>query len=203
MEQLAILISGNGSNLQSLIDWEKQGKLSAHIALVLSDTEDAYGLKRAEQAGITTKVINYANYTSNEDAEERITKLLEEHTIDLIISAGFMRYLTANFVNRWYLKLINLHPSLLPSFPTANAIEEAFIYGVRVTGVSTRFAEAEVDRGLIILQETVKISNDDDNIKSLTNKIHHLEHELLPKTVNIVASNNYILQGRKIIINSV
>ena len=201
MKQLAILISGNGSNLQSLIDWEKQGKLSAHIAIVISDMVDAYGLKRAKQAGITTKVINYANYTSNEEAEKDINEILIKNAIDLIISAGYMRLLTTSFVTRWYLKLINLHPSLLPSFPVSNAIEEAFNFGVKVTGVSTRFTESKVDAGIIILQETVKISND-DTINSLTNKIHNLEHKLLPKTINIVASNNYKILERKVILNS-
>ena len=201
MKQLAILISGNGSNLQSLIDWEKQGKLSAHIAIVISDMVDAYGLKRAKQAGITTKVINYANYTSNEEAEKDINEILIKNAIDLIISAGYMRLLTTSFVTRWYLKLINLHPSLLPSFPVSNAIEEAFNFGVKVTGVSTRFTESKVDAGIIILQETVKISND-DTINSLTNKIHNLEHKLLPKTINIVASNNYKFLERKVILNS-
>lgn len=201
MKQLAILISGNGSNLQSLIDWEKQGMLLAHIAIVISDNVNAYGLKRAKQAGITTKVINYANYTSNEEAEKEINEILPKNAIDLIISAGYMRILTASFVSRWYLKLINLHPSLLPSFPVFNAIEEAFNFGVKVTGVSTRFAESKLNAGLIILQETVKISND-DTINSLTNKIHNLEHEILPKTVNIVASNNYKILDRKVILNS-
>ena len=201
MKQLAILISGNGSNLQSLIDWEKQGKLSAHIAIVISDMVDAYGLKRAKQAGITTKVINYANYTSNEEAEKDINEILIKNAIDLIISAGYMRLLTTSFVTRWYLKLINLHPSLLPSFPVSNAIEEAYNFGVNLTGVSTIITESKVDAGIIILQETVKISND-DTINSLTNKIHNLEHKLLPKTINIVASNNYKILERKVILNS-
>lgn len=201
MKNIAVFISGTGTNLQALIDWEKQGKLSAKISLVVSNKADAYGLVRAQEAGIKTIVVNHKDFASREEHEAVIEKHLTESQIELIVLAGYMRLLSSSFVKKWSHKIINLHPSLLPSFTGVNAIEQAFTYGVKITGVSTIFIDEGVDTGLIILQDTVKIDSK-DTLESLTTKIHDLEHKLLPKTVNIVASDQFTITDRKILINS-
>ena len=201
MKQIAVFISGSGTNLQALIDWQKQGKLQAQIGLVVSNKAEAFGIKRAQDAGLKTVIVNHKDFTSREAHEAVIENQLAENKIELIVLAGYMRLLSANFVKKWQLKIINLHPALLPSFPGVNAIEQAFDYGVKVSGVSTIFVDEGVDTGLIILQDTVNVSSE-DTVDTLSKKIHDLEHILLPKTVNIVASNNFTINGRKILIDS-
>lgn len=200
MKKIAIFISGSGTNLQALIDSEKQGKLSAKIMLVVSNKSDAYGLTRAKEAGIKTIVVNHQDYKTREEHEAVIEKHLIENQIELIVLAGYMRLLSANFVKKWKLKIINLHPALLPSFPGIKAIEQAFEYGVKFTGVSTIFVDEGVDTGLIILQDVIKIEYD-ETLESLSEKVHRLEHKILPETVNVVASNKFTIQGRKILTN--
>ena len=201
MKQIAVFISGSGTNLQALIDWQKQGKLEALIALVVSNKPDVFGIKRAQDAGIKTVIVNHKDFPSREAHEAVIENHLSENKIELIVLAGYMRLLSANFVKKFHLKIINLHPALLPSFPGVNAIEQAFDYGVKVSGVSTIFVDEGVDTGLIILQDTVNVTSE-DTIDTLSKKIHDLEHIILPKTVNIVASNKFTINGRKILINS-
>lgn len=201
MKKIAVFISGSGTNLQALIDNTKQGKLLATIALVVSNKPDAYGLIRAKESGIKTVVVNHLDYKTREEHELAIEKHLTEHQIDLIVLAGYMRLLTADFVRKWHLKIINLHPALLPSFPGVKAIEQAFDYGVKITGVSTIFVDEGVDTGIIIMQDIVRIENN-DSIDTLTEKVHQLEHKLLPLTVNLIASDKFTLNGRKIVLNS-
>ena len=201
MKNIAVFISGSGTNLQSLIDWQKQGKLKANLALVVSNKPDAFGIERAKKAGIQTVVVPHKEFSTREEHEAVIEKYLFENNIELIVLAGYMRLLTSFFVKKWNLKIINLHPALLPSFPGVKAIDQAFEYGVKVTGVSTIFVDEGVDTGLIILQDIVKVSTE-DTLETLSEKIHNLEHSLLPQTVNIVASNKFTVIGRKILINS-
>ena len=201
MKNIAVFISGSGTNLQALIDWEKNGKLLGKIVLVVSNKPDAYGLERAQAAGIKTVVVQHTKYNSREEHEAKIEKFLKEFEIELLVLAGYMRLLSTDFVKKWSHKIINLHPSLLPSFTGINAIEQAFNYGVKLTGVSTIFVDEGVDTGLIILQDIVEIASN-DSLESLTEKIHILEHKLLPQTVNIVASNKFSIQGRKVLINT-
>ena len=133
MKNMAVFISGSGTNLQALIDWEKQGELLAKIALVVSNKADAYGLVRAQEAGIKTIIVNHKDFATREEHEAVIEKHLNENQVELIVLAGYMRLLSEGFVKKWHLKIINLHPALLPSFPGIKAIEQAFEYGVRVT----------------------------------------------------------------------
>ncbi len=202
MKKIAVFISGTGTNLQALIDWENQGKLLVKIALVVSNKPDVYGLTRAKEAGINTIVLDHKDYTTREEHEYAIEKHLNEYQIEFIVLAGYMRLLTANFVKRWRLKIINLHPALLPAFPGVKAIEQAFDYGVKVSGVSTIFIDEGVDTGIIIMQDIVKIQPN-DTLETLTGKIHNLEHQLLPLTVNLVASGKYTIEGRKILLKEV
>ena len=202
MKNIAVFVSGSGTNLQALIDWEKQGKLLAKIVLVVSNNPDAFGIKRAQEAGIPTLIVNHKEYNTREEHEEEIEKHLKNHQAEILVLAGYMRLLTSNFVSRWHHRIINLHPSLLPSFTGVNAIEQAFTYGVKVTGVSTIFVDEGVDTGIIILQEIVKVLSE-DSLESLTAKIHDLEHILLPQTVNIVASDKFTITDRKVLINSI
>lgn len=199
MKNMAVFISGSGTNLQALIDWEKQGELLAKIALVVSNKADAYGLVRAQEAGIKTIIVNHKDFATREEHEAVIEKHLNENQVELIVLAGYMRLLSEGFVKKWHLKIINLHPALLPSFPGIKAIEQAFEYGVRVTGVSTIFVDEGVDTGIIILQDIVKIEAS-DTLETLSEKVHDLEHKLLPLTVNVVTSEKYKVEGRKLML---
>jgi phosphoribosylglycinamide formyltransferase-1 len=199
MKNIAVMISGSGTNLQSIIDWKKEGKLQANISIVISNNENAFGIKRAEKAGIKTKILKHRDFSTREEHEFEIEKQLKDNNVELIVLAGYMRLLTSDFVKRWPLKIINLHPSLLPSFPGINAIEKAFNYGAKITGVSTIFVDEGVDTGIIIMQDVVEILCT-DNLVSLTEKIHDLEHNLLPQSINLVIENNYSIQGRRVII---
>lgn len=190
---IAVLISGNGSNLQALIDFlDNNDDLPAKISLVISNNKDAYGLIRAQNANIPTKII--PNLANRKEYGQLLNEAMEENEIDFICLAGFMRILDEDFVNLWKNCIINIHPSLLPSFKGANAIEDAMNYGVKYTGCTVHFVIPEIDSGAIIDQEIVKIEQD-DNLKSLTQKIHEAEHKAYPRALSVAI--NYILSSAK------
>ncbi len=195
MQKFAVFISGNGSNLQAIIDSVKAGEIKAELALVVSSNDKAYGLKRAEAAGIPTKVFDPKNYTNRQSVDRDIVIELKNQKIDFIVLAGYMRILTAYFVKNFSNKIINIHPSLLPAFKGAEGIKDAFTYGVKQTGITVHFVNEKMDSGAIIAQDTVKI-NDDDTLETLEEKIHRAEHRLYPKVVALLAENRLKVKGR-------
>ncbi len=185
---LAILISGSGTNLQAIIDACQQPEFPAQIRIVICNNPDAYGIIRAQQAGIKCVVINHKNYSSRAEFDAQIHQNLLNYNIDLICLAGFMRILSADFINHWPNKIINIHPSLLPAFKGANAQKDAIEYGVKITGCTTHFVTSDLDSGPIILQEAVNISPN-ETPESLRTKMLTIEHQLYINSIKFVADN--------------
>lgn len=184
--KLAVFISGRGSNLQALIDSCAKGNFPAEISLVLSDRPDAYGLKRAEEAGIKTELVSYKEYSGREDFEKALIETLSGYEIDLICLAGFMRILTPHFINHWKHKLINIHPSLLPDYKGLNTHERALADGKKESGCTVHYVVPEVDSGPIIVQKRVEIL-ENDTPDSLAERILEQEHIAYPEAVRIIA----------------
>jgi phosphoribosylglycinamide formyltransferase-1 len=184
-KSVAVLISGNGSNLQALIDACEDRNFPAKIDLVISNKQDAYGLKRAKKADIKTEYINHKDFQSREEFDAQIDIILQNNDIEIVCLAGFMRLLSESFVNNWQNRMINIHPSLLPAFKGANAIDDAIKYGVKIIGCTTHYVTAEMDAGPIIKQAAYEIKNSDSN-EDIKNNIHKLEHKIYPESLKIV-----------------
>ncbi|CDD76901.1 phosphoribosylglycinamide formyltransferase [Cryptobacterium sp. CAG:338] len=185
--KIGVLISGSGSNLQAIIDRIDQGTLDAEIVLVISSRPDAFGLTRAEKAGIPTLALNREVYQDAPAANKRIADALKEAGAEYVIMAGYMRKLTNEVLDAYPDKVVNLHPALLPSFKGAHAIEDAFTFGVKVTGITVHFANEDYDKGPIIAQRAVEI-REDDTLESLETRIHEAEHALYPEVISWLAA---------------
>ncbi len=183
---IGVLISGSGSNLQSLIDHIQEGTLDARISLVVSSRPDAYGIERAKKAGIPVLVLNREAYADAVAANKRIADALKEAGAEYVVMAGYMRMVTAEVLDAFPDRVVNLHPALLPSFKGAHAIQDAFDFGVKVTGVTVHFANADYDKGPIIAQRAVEV-REDDTVEALEARIHAVEHELYPRVVQLLA----------------
>lgn len=192
--RLGVLISGSGSNLQSIIDKLHLGEDNIEVALVISDNPEAYGLKRAEEAGIPAIALPLEDFSDRAGHDLAMAGELENHNVDLVVLAGYMCVVTPEFLGRFPRKVINLHPALLPSFPGATPIEDAMQYGVRVTGVTVHFVDEGVDTGPVILQQAVDI-NYNDSVEKLRERIHEVEHVLLPQAIKLVAAGRVRLEG--------
>lgn len=186
--KLGVLISGNGTNLQALIDRIEEGKLDASIELVVSSRPGAYGLKRAEAAGIQTLTLSKEIYQELDGliADKAIAQQLQEHEVDYVVMAGYMRMAHAPILDAFPNRVINIHPALLPSFKGAHAIADAYEYGVKVTGVTVHFANNYYDCGPIIAQRPVVVQ-EDWTLEELEAAIHEVEHELYPEVVQLLA----------------
>ncbi|MRS11945.1 MAG: phosphoribosylglycinamide formyltransferase [Actinobacteria bacterium] len=192
---LGVLISGSGTNLQAVIDAIAAGTLEARITVVISNKVGAFGLERARKAGIPAVHIDPAKYGDYREYNRAILETLQAHDVELVVMAGYMRLLGKDVLRAYPQAVINLHPALLPSFPGASAIQDAFEYGVKVTGVSVHFADEEFDRGPILCQEPVRIE-ETDTIETLEAKIHAVEHRLLPDAIGLIAAERVSFDGR-------
>jgi len=184
--KLGVLISGRGSNLQALIDAAADPAYPAEIALVISNRADAGGLDRAKAACIPTKVIPHTEYATREDFDSALTATLRAADVGLVCLAGFMRLLTAGFAEDWHDRLINIHPSLLPSFKGLNSHAQALAAGVRFSGCTVHFVRPEMDAGPIILQAAVPVHDGDDE-DALAARILTAEHRCYPLAVKLIA----------------
>ncbi|MBM4387050.1 MAG: phosphoribosylglycinamide formyltransferase [Deltaproteobacteria bacterium] len=198
MKKLCILVSGRGTNMQSLIEASAEKRLDATIALVLSNKEEAPALEKARRAGIATAVVNHREYESRESFEEKMAEIIDSHGVDFVILAGFMRVLTPLFIRHYKGRIINIHPALLPSFPGVNAQKQAFEYGVKWTGVTVHFVDEGVDTGPIIAQMPFEIK-DGDTVESLAERMLAGENRLFPEAVQKVVSGKYNISGRRVI----
>lgn len=181
--RIAILASGEGSNFQELIDLSKGNNFDIDIRVLITNKPDAGCILRAERSNITYKVIKNADYDNKEVFEDEIINTLNNYDIELVVMAGWMKIMSSKFVNAFKNKIINIHPSLLPSFKGNNAIKEAILNRSKITGCSVHFVESEVDSGTLIMQAALSISND-DNLETITRKIHFLEHKILPISIS-------------------
>lgn len=178
--RIAVLVSGNGSNLQALIDAQLGKQLSGQIIGVLSNKADAYALQRAEKANIATTVISHKDYPNRESFDDAMHQQLLAWEVDLVILAGFMRILTSNFVSQWQGKMLNIHPSLLPFYKGINTHQRVLNTGDRLHGCTVHFVTAELDAGQSIAQSAIQVSLH-DNVESLAQRVHELEHFIYPQ----------------------
>jgi len=196
MKNIAVLISGNGTNLQAIIDNVKAGNIKCNIVAVISNKADAYGLERAKQAGIPEYFIDHKGIT-REEHEQKIIEILEKNNVDLVVLAGYMRVLTPLFVNKYKHRLINIHPALLPAFPGTDGYGDTFNYGCKVGGCTVHFVDEGVDTGPIIIQKVNQI-REDDTLELFKERGLTIEHQALPEAVKLFCEDKLKIEGRKV-----
>lgn len=192
---VAVFCSGQGTNLQALLDAERAGRLGARIALVVSDRPDARALERAKRAGVEARYINPKQFSTRAEYERALISALEARDVRFVCLAGFMRILSPVFVGHYPHRILNVHPALLPAFPGAHAVRDALRWGAKMTGVTIHFVDAEVDHGPILLQEAVPVRAADTEA-SVVARIHRAEHRLYPQAVRLVAQGVVVVDGR-------
>ncbi|MFH1824092.1 MAG: phosphoribosylglycinamide formyltransferase [Candidatus Firestonebacteria bacterium] len=195
--KLAVLVSGRGSNLQSIIDACESNQIKAEVKVVISDKKDVHSLERAKKYNIKNFFIDPKVFSNKEEHEKAILKIIDEENTDLICLAGYMRLLTNYFVRKYKGRIINIHPSLLPSFPGACGPSDALQYGVKISGCTVHFVDEGEDTGPIILQSVVSVK-DDDTIESLSARILTEEHKIFPEAINLFANKRLEIEGRRV-----
>lgn len=195
--RIGVLISGSGTNLQAIVDAQKAGELDAEVVVVISSQREAYGLERARKEGIPAVFIDRTKYTSFREYNKAILDALAEHSADVVAMAGYMRLLGPEVLQAFPDRVFNIHPALLPSFPGASGMHDAFDYGVKVTGVTVHIANEDFDAGPIVAQAAVVIA-EDDTVESLEAKIHEVEHRLYPGALQLMAAGRLVVEGRKV-----
>ncbi len=198
--KIAVLVSGSGTNLQTLIEQLHQdGTSGIDIAVVISDRKNAYALTRAERAGIPTHVVRTQDYENRVDFDAEISRLIEQYAAELIVLAGFMKLFQPPFVQKYQNRIINVHPTLLPAFPGAHPVADTLAYGVKIAGVTVHFVDEGVDSGPIIAQAAVPVLDTDDE-ERLHNRIQVEEHKLYPEVIKWYAQGKLKVKGRKVIV---
>lgn len=199
---IGVLVSGSGSNLQSLIDHIEQGTLDAEIRLVLSNNPQAFALERCRKHGIPIAVVDHRDFTSRELFDGRMIEILNAAGVDLVVMAGFMRILSREFFRAFPLRIMNIHPALLPAFPGMHVQQKAVDYGVKFSGCTVHFADEGVDSGPIIIQAVVPV-DDEDDAESLAAKILKQEHRIYPQAIQYYAEGKIEIEGRRVRIRDV
>jgi phosphoribosylglycinamide formyltransferase-1 len=195
--QIGVLISGRGSNLQALIDAGKRGELGGEVAIVVSNVADAPGLERARRAAVPTVVLDHKG-RKREEYDAEVVSILQEHDVELVCLAGFMRLLSPAFVRAFPGRILNIHPALLPAFPGLQAQRQAFEYGVKVSGATVHLVDEGLDSGPIVAQEAVPVRSD-DTAESLAVRILEVEHRLYPRAVRLLLEGRSRVAGRRVI----
>lgn len=183
--KIGVLLSGSGTNFQAIVDAAAEG-LPIQVVQVVSSRPDAYGIERAKAAGIPVLVMNKSIYADPRAADQMIADTLKAAGAEYVVMAGYMRMVTGVLLDEYPNRILNLHPALLPAFVGAHAIQDAFDYGVKVTGVTVHFANAEYDKGPIIAQKAVAV-RENDTVDTLEERIHEVEHELYPQVLGWLA----------------
>ena len=200
--QLGILISGRGSNMESILSAIKKRKIPINPAVVISDKPNAKGLAIAKKLGVQTEIIDSANYKGKrQQYDKEIISILRKYKVTptngLVCLAGFMRIVSPHFIKKYKNKILNIHPAILPAFPGLNAQKQAIRFGVKFSGCTVHFVDEGIDTGPIILQEIVKVSNNDTE-KTLSKKILSKEHRAYSKAVELFARKKILIKGRKV-----
>ena len=194
---IAVLVSGRGSNLQAMIDSIENGYLNARISVVVSDDGDAYALERARKHGIEAVFVDPEKYSSKDLYEKQVLAVLRKHNVELILLAGYMKILGKTLLSAYKDCILNIHPALLPSFAGLHAQKQAFDYGVKVAGCTVHFVDEKLDGGAIILQRCVEVK-DDDTDETLADRILEQEHKIYPEPVQLFVENRLRIEGRKV-----
>jgi phosphoribosylglycinamide formyltransferase-1 len=201
MKNLGILLSGRGSNFEAIANNVSAGRIpDAQISVVISNKSDVAGIETACRLGLTTLVIP-SKGKEREDHDREVVATLKKHKVDLICLAGYMRLLSPWFVQQFPHRILNIHPSLLPAFPGLEAQEQAYAYGVKVTGCTVHFVDEELDHGAIIVQKAIPVLDSDDE-HTLSARILEQEHIAYSEAINIVLSGKYEVVGRKLMMNT-
>ena len=195
-KNLGVLISGRGSNLQAIIDAIAAGTLHARIALVIANRADAAGLERARSAGIEALYLSHRAFASREDYDRALVEALRARDVGLVCLAGFMRLLSAVFIEAFPNAILNIHPALLPAFPGLEAQHQAWAHGVKVSGATVHFVNRDLDAGPIVVQRAVPVLQD-DTPDSLSARILGVEHQLYPEAIRLVLSGEWQIDGRR------
>jgi len=200
MINIAVFCSGSGSNFQAIAESINKGYIKdAKLAVMVTDNPGCLARKRAQKLGIETFLVERKNYKSKEDFENAVIEELKRRNIGLIALAGYMRLLSPFFVKSFKNKILNMHPALLPSFKGTEGIKDALDYGVKVTGPTVHFVDAEMDHGPIILQGAVEVK-DDDTEESLAPRVHKIEHRIYPEAIKLFVEGKLKIADRKVII---
>lgn len=195
---IAVLVSGRGSNLQSIIDNIENGTIpDASVSVVISDIGDAYALDRARKHGIESFFIDPDKYPDKASFEKEIVNIFKKYQIDLILLAGYMRVVGPTILDQYTGKIVNIHPALLPSFPGLHAQQQAFDHGVKVSGCTVHFVDEGVDTGPIIIQRCVPVLEDDTE-ETLAERILEQEHKIFPEAVRLFVHGRLKIEGRKV-----
>lgn len=197
--RIGVLISGRGSHLRNLIACCERGEIDARVVTVISNNPDAPGLQYAKEAGIESVVLSHRLYPDREKYDEQLAANLEQDRVDLVCLAGFLRLLSAPFVRRFPLRIMNVHPSLLPAFPGLHSQEQAMDYGVKVTGCTVHFIDEGLDSGPIILQRSMEVLPDDTH-ETLADRLLPLEHKTYAEAVKLFFENRLKVDGRKVML---
>jgi phosphoribosylglycinamide formyltransferase-1 len=200
--KLGVLISGSGSNLQSIIDNIEKGTLTATIKIVICNNPHSFGINRAQKHGLPVAVLKHDDFRTRKDFDAELIRILKSNEIDLVVLAGFMRILTPMFLKAFPQKIINIHPALLPSFPGIHGQKDAFEYGVKFSGCTVHFVDEGVDTGPIIIQSVVPVLQDDTK-ETLAARILKEEHRIYPQAIQFFAEDKIKITGRKVWIKDV
>ena len=194
---LGVLISGGGTNLQAIIDAIERRDLPAQIRLVVSNRRDAYGLVRAQRHGLSTAVLSHTGFASREEFDHHLVTLLRDHKVELVILAGFMRLLSARFIQAFPQRILNIHPALLPAFPGLHAQRQALERGVRISGATVHLVDEAMDHGPIIMQAAVPVYPDDTEDR-VSARILAQEHRIYPAAIKLFAEGRVVVQDNRV-----
>jgi phosphoribosylglycinamide formyltransferase-1 len=197
MKTFVVLASGRGSNFQAVIDAVSRGEVPATCSGLVTDNPSAHAITRAEQAGIPVYIVDYAAFSSKEDYEEQLERVLLDLDADLYVLAGYMRIVGAGIVSAFRGRMINIHPALLPSFPGLHAQHQALSYGVKVSGCTVHFVDDGMDSGPVILQACVPVLENDDE-DTLSYRILEQEHRCLPRAIRLFCEGRLLIKGRRV-----
>jgi phosphoribosylglycinamide formyltransferase-1 len=197
---IGVLISGSGTNLQSIIDAIEGKELEAKIEVVLSNRADAYGLVRAKKHGIPVEVLDHKRFASREAFDQAVVDILRAREVELVVLAGFMRLLSTVFVSAYSNRIMNIHPALLPAFPGLHVQKKAVEHGVRFSGCTVHFVNEECDEGPIIIQAVVPVFPEDTE-ESLAGRIQEQEHRIYPRAIQLYSEGRLRIEGRKVFVD--
>ena len=201
MVNIGMLVSGSGTNLQSIIDAIEAGRCDASIKIVVSNRPDAFALERAKKHGIATAVIRVKDFPEREAFDAEVLRILREHGVELVVLAGFMRIISKVLLDGYHMKIMNIHPSLLPSFPGLEVQKAALDYGVKFSGCTVHFVDNGLDSGPIIIQAVVPVK-DEDTAESLSRRILIEEHRIYPQAIQLFSEGRIEIRGRRVFIRN-
>ncbi len=202
MVKLGVLVSGSGSNLQAIIDNIEAGRLDAQIKIVISNVPGVFALERARKHGLPAMVISHKDYKSREDFDQKLVEVLKEYEVELVILAGFMRVVTPVLLRAFPMRVMNIHPALLPAFPGTHVWQAEIDYGVKFAGCTVHFVDEGTDTGPIIIQAVVPVY-DDDTAETLNARILKQEHKIYSRAIQLFAEGRLELKGRRVLTRGV